>query len=112
MSSARESTMTEPPSELAVVDTFTKLIFGQENEYSASEELIIQALRLVDNSVALDDYREMGHYLRALSVEEMIGLVTRVQLCLSAGAQARVQRRNDTLARPPSTPVRASGHRR
>ena len=34
---------------------------------------------MVDHSVALDSRRDMGDYLRALGVREMIQLVTRVQ---------------------------------
>jgi hypothetical protein len=77
--------------EMAIVDTFTKLIFGAQAGFSASEELIIRALRAVDTSVAADSYREMGDYLRALGVAEMIQLVTRVQSNLTATLPAAVQ---------------------
>ena len=59
-------------SEMAIVDTFTKLIFGEEEEFSSSEELIIQALRLADTSVAPDTRRDLGQYLRALGVAEKV----------------------------------------
>ena len=49
-----------PVSEMAIVDTFTKLIFGEEDGFSSSEELIIQAFRLVDTSVARDSHKDMG----------------------------------------------------
>ncbi len=62
----------DPLSEMAIVDTFTKLIFGQEREYSAGEKLIIEALRAVDTNVALDSHVAMGEYLRALGVREMV----------------------------------------
>ncbi|MCB1696351.1 MAG: hypothetical protein H6984_10945 [Pseudomonadales bacterium] len=75
-------------SEMAIVDTFTKLIFGQEGDFNSSEQLIIQAFRLVDTRVELDTHRDMGHYLRALGVAEMIQLVTRVQACLTDGLHA------------------------
>jgi hypothetical protein len=65
-------------SEMAIVDTFTKLIFGQESQYSDRELQIIQALRMIDHNVSLDDHHDMGIYLRALGVREMIGLVSRV----------------------------------
>ncbi|MEE4145691.1 MAG: hypothetical protein V2I26_12880 [Halieaceae bacterium] len=78
----------EPVSEMAIVDTFTKLIFIAYDSLSAREELIIQSLRTVDPRVALDDYRGMGEYLRALGVAEMIELVSAVQTNLSAALQA------------------------
>ena len=68
-----------PISEMAIVDTFTKLIFGEEEGYCASELSIIQALRMVDANVLLDCHRDMGAYLRALGVQEMVQLVARVR---------------------------------
>ncbi|MEH6589965.1 MAG: hypothetical protein V7746_06920 [Halioglobus sp.] len=67
-------------SEIAIVDTFTKLIFGEEAHYSELELDIIHALRQVDHNMALDEHREMGRYLRAMGVREMIGLVTEVRI--------------------------------
>ena len=72
-------------SEMAIVDTFTKLIFGEESEYSDGELRIIQALRAVDDNVALDCHGDMGVYLRALGVREMIGLVSRVRSAMVQG---------------------------
>lgn len=72
-------------SELAIVDTFTKLIFGEENRYSDAELRIIQGLRLTDDNVATDGHHDMGVYLRALGVEEMIRLVSRVQGQMASG---------------------------
>jgi hypothetical protein len=66
------------PSELEIVDTFTKLIFGAEQDYTSTELGIIGVLRLVDDNVALDRIEDMGIYLRALGVNEMIRLVSRV----------------------------------
>jgi hypothetical protein len=71
-------------SEMAIVDTFTKLIFGESVEYSSQELLIIQALRHADANVTFDSHREMGGYLRALGVKEMIQLVARVQQQLNS----------------------------
>ena len=65
-------------SEMAIVDTFTKLIFGEQEGFSDTEHVIIEALRSVDGNVALDSQRDMGAYLRALGVQEMIQLVSRV----------------------------------
>jgi len=72
-------------SEMAIVDTFTKLIFGEDRRYSNRELMIIQAFRMVDTNVVFDSHRDMGAYLRALGVDEMIQLVTRVQRQLAAG---------------------------
>ena len=74
-------------SEMAIVDTFTKLIFGEEDHYSTRELMIIQAFRAVDVNVAVDGHREMGQYLRALGVREMVQLVSRVREQLVDGLQ-------------------------
>lgn len=63
---------------MAIVDTFTKLIFGDER-YSDRESIIIEALLSVHADVLRDSYVEMGEYLRGLGVREMIQLVSRVQ---------------------------------
>ena len=68
----------EVVSELALVDTFTKLIFG-EVEYSPRERMIIEAFREVDVNVLRDSYSDMGEYLRNLGVREMIHLVARLR---------------------------------
>ncbi|MEM8562833.1 MAG: hypothetical protein AAGF57_11395 [Pseudomonadota bacterium] len=73
----------EPVNELAIVDTFTKLIFEEDDTFTADEVSIIQALRLADTTVVFDSYADMGMYLRALGVEEMIDLVSKVQRCLA-----------------------------
>ncbi len=97
MQSAYDTGMSGPVSEIAIVDTFTKLIFGEEDAFSASEELIIQAFRLVDHSVSRDSYTEMGNYLKALGVAEMIRLVTRVQVCLTGGLRAVATMQKQTI---------------
>ena len=79
----------EPVSEMAIVDTFTKLIFGGE-DYSSSELLIIQAFRTVDADTLLQTHRDMGEYLRALGVGEMIQLVSRVREQLHNPVEALV----------------------
>jgi len=71
--------------EMAIVDTFTKLIFGEESLYSNRELLIIQAFRNVDHNVVFDSHRDMGAYLRVLGVGEMIKLVSIVQNQLTVG---------------------------
>ena len=71
-------------SEMLIVDTFTKLIFGEGSQYTDGELAIIQALRQVDANVALDSHRDMGDYLRALGVREMIILVGKVRGFMAA----------------------------
>lgn len=83
--SAKNANNNDDVSEMAIVDTFTKLIFGEDDQYDASELAIIQALRDVDANVALDTPSEMGAYLQALGVREMIALVSRVRGSLAAG---------------------------
>ena len=76
---------------MAIVDTFTKLIFGEEDDYSAGELSIIQAFRTADANVLRDSHGDMGEYLRALGVREMIDLVSRVRGQLFSGSPGRVQ---------------------
>ena len=73
-----------PASELAIVDTFTKLIFGEE-DFSSRELSIIQALRIVEGQLRTQCHRDMGIYLRALGVREMIELVSSVRVQLASG---------------------------
>lgn len=89
-------------SEMAIVDTFTRLIFGEEDHFDAAELLIIEALRLVDTGVARDSHREMGYYLRELGVAEMIQLVGRVQACLAGDPQPRVVDGGKSAPRDPA----------
>lgn len=77
MHRARHDNEMEPVSEMAIVDTFTKLIFGDE-EFSHSQSVIIEAFRVVNPDVLRDSHAEMGEYLRGLGVREMIQLVSRV----------------------------------
>ncbi len=72
--------------EMSIVDLFTKLIFGQVEELSEQELSIVQALRIADDNISMDSYQEMGVYLRALGVQEMIGLVARVRSGVARGA--------------------------
>ena len=74
-----------PVSEMAIVDTFTKLIFWEEQGYTEHDLLVIRALRSVELAVAGESHLEIGEYLRAMGVREMIGLVTRVRAELIAG---------------------------
>lgn len=97
MNGASNLSATEQVGEMAIVDTFTKLIFEEDGAFSSGEELIIAAFRLVDHSVVLDSYRDMGIYLRALGVAEMIQLVGRVQICLVDGAQAVAEVPRETV---------------
>ena len=75
------------PSEMEIVDTFTKLIFGSGDDLSATDMAVIASLRQVDDNVTLDRVDDMGVYLRALGVKEMIKLVSRVRQSLQSQAQ-------------------------
>ena len=79
------------PSEMEIVDTFTRLILAGDEDLSVRDQSIIHALCLVDDNAAqcrADDYpREIGVYLRALGVSEMIRLVKQVQASYPVTAQ-------------------------
>ena len=90
----------ECPAEMAVVDTFTRLIFGEESDFSAQEQSIIQALRLVDSNVAGDTLHQMGDYLRSLEVPEMIELVSRVKERIAEGLPAPIKPAANRPLRP------------
>lgn len=79
MPSAPDKAAHGQASEMAIVDTFTRLIFGDEGEFNALESRIIEALRLADASVIGDSREQMGDYLRAMGVREMVDLVARVR---------------------------------
>ncbi|MCB1687777.1 MAG: hypothetical protein KDI33_04800 [Halioglobus sp.] len=64
-----------PVTEMAIVNTFTKLIFGDEG-YTPRELAIIDAFQSMDNTIVRDSHTEMGEYLRNLGVREMIQLVS------------------------------------
>ena len=85
---AVDTTKGEPVSEMAIVDTFTKLIFGEEEGYSVLELCIIEAFRAVDANVLRDSHRDMGEYLRNLGVREMIHLVSRLHEHMLEGVDA------------------------
>jgi len=74
-----EAIQDAPISEMNIVDSFTRLIFGDESGFSARELMIIEAFRGVDANVLMDTHREMGEYLRNLGVKEMIHLVARIR---------------------------------
>ena len=76
-----------PVSEMEIVSTFTKLIFGDEI-LSERESSIIAALRVVDVNVLRDDLSEVGGYLRNLGVREMIQLVTRVHRHMAEASES------------------------
>ena len=90
MKYAKRSAFADDVSEMVVVDTFTKLIFEHEADFSPLELAIIQTFRLVDDNVVLDSHQDMGVYLRALGVTEMVELVNRV--CLRLGDEHAVAR--------------------
>ena len=76
--------------EMSIVDTFTKLIFGDESGYDHGEQRIIEVLRIVDSNVSTDSHRDMGVYLRALGVQEMIKLVSCVRRAILNGTRGNI----------------------
>lgn len=86
--------------ELAIVDLFTKLIFGGEQELGISELRILRALREVDSGLLLHSERDVGFYLRALGVSDMIALVNRVQKQLAAAPTWPAPGRQAASTRP------------
>jgi hypothetical protein len=81
-----------PMSEMAIVNTFTKLIFG-EDDFSAREVAIIEALQSMNNGVSCATRKAVGEYLRNLGVREMIDLVSSLQKSLSDCAKVTAVRR-------------------
>jgi hypothetical protein len=67
-----------PVTEMAIVNTFTKLIFCEE-AYTVRELSIIDAFQAMEVNVSSDSRIEMGEYLRNLGVREMIQLVSGLQ---------------------------------
>lgn len=85
-----------PVTEMSIVNTFTKLIFGDEAN-SPRELLIIQAFRSVDASVQRDTQQEMGEYLRGLGVREMIQLVARLRKHINDSTDLPAAQRGPTV---------------
>ena len=97
-----------PMSEMAIVNTFTKLIFG-EVAYTARELSIIEGFRAVDADVLRDSHEEMGEYLRNLGVREMIQLVSRLHRHLTKPGGTHFLRRD---VASPALPADAHGMER
>jgi hypothetical protein len=85
-----------PVTEMSIVNTFTKLIFGDAAN-STRELLIIDAFRAVDANVQRDNPREMGEYLRSLGVREMIQLVSQLRQYINDHAAAPVAQQTQGL---------------
>jgi hypothetical protein len=64
--------------EMEIVNTFTKLIFGDE-VITLQELEIVEGFRSVDANVLRDSHAELGEYLRNMGVRDMIHLVSRVR---------------------------------
>jgi hypothetical protein len=67
-----------PVTEMEIVNTFTKLIFGDEI-ITLQELEIVEGVRSVDANVLRDSHAELGEYLRNMGVREMIQLVSRLR---------------------------------
>lgn len=98
-----------PITEMAIVNTFTKLIFGEVEGYASRELLIIEAFRALDASVLHDSQKEMGEYLRNLGVREMIQLVSRLRQNIQEDAETQSSTR-EQLASSASTPRPRTKH--
>ena len=79
----------DPVTEMAIVNAFTKLIFGDEAN-TPRELSIIQAFRSVDVNVLRDSHAELGEYLRNMGVREMIQLVSHLRQHMKETAESPV----------------------
>jgi hypothetical protein len=89
-------------SEMVIVDTFTRLIFGDDSEFDHRERLILEALGALDGSIVVTEPLAVGDYLRALEVSEMITLV--------AAVRARLEQAVPVLTGAASATVAAQSH--
>jgi hypothetical protein len=87
-----------PITEMAIVNTFTKLIFGEVEGYASRELLIIEVFRAVDANVLHDSQKEMGEYLRNLGVREMIQLVSRLRQYIHEDAETQSSTREQVAS--------------
>ena len=97
-------------SEMAIVDTFTRLIFADDGGFDPREELIIETFRTVDANVLLDSYGEMGEYLSDLGVREMIHLVSRIREQILDEVDAAMSLSSDATSLGASTASRRDTH--
>lgn len=86
--------------EMAIVDTFTKLIFGEEG-FNPRELLIIQAFREAQPDVSRGNHPEMGEFLRNLGVREMISLVSRLREHMSGTAELITSHTGPSMSQAP-----------
>ncbi len=75
--------------EMDIVDTFTRLIFADEDGFGQREHAIVEALRCCEPQLDAGDTSQMGEFLRALGVTEMIALVSRVHNRMSIPPRSR-----------------------
>ena len=99
-----------PVTEMAIVNTFTKLIFGDEAN-SPRELSIIKAFRAVDANVMRDSHAELGEYLRSLGVREMIQLVSQLRQHMKEMAESSVTNTGTGSAFSQDRPVGTSSRR-
>jgi hypothetical protein len=76
-----------PVSEMAIVNTFTKLIFG-DDLFTARELSIIEALQANNAGAMCENRKAVGEYLRNLGVREMIDLVSGLRQSLADCAES------------------------
>ena len=94
------------PSEMQIVDAFSHVIFCGAEELTPEEEGILRTLCVVDENAATASAGtfpgDVGSYLKALDVSEMIQLVSRVRDCYLHPGSRRVKTRSHAGERRPS----------
>jgi hypothetical protein len=65
--------------EVSIVDTCTKLIFGDRKALNETDVLIVAALQLSDGLLEEGTLEAIGNHIRQMGVEEMIRLVGRAK---------------------------------
>lgn len=65
--------------EMAIVDTFTKLIFDAQATLDKTELILVKLLAQIDSSLADASLRDISEHLRSMGVDEMISVVDQVR---------------------------------
>jgi hypothetical protein len=76
--------------DMEIVDTFTRLIFAEDQGFGRREHAIVEALRCCEQTLYAGDTAAMGEFLRALGVTEMIALVSKVHAQMDTLPAARL----------------------
>lgn len=68
--------------EMTIVDMLTKFIFDSESVLNEVEQVVIDLVVETDPSLTNTSRRDVGEFLRAMDVNEMIRLVTQIKVHL------------------------------